>query len=324
MKSLILSHYALAMGAATALLAGCGEAQPPIGVPGAMPQRRAIATHAARSGSWMLPQAKGKDLLYVADAQNYNVRVYSYPEGALVGTLSVYDAWAACADNEGDVFISSTAGYRPEILEYKHGGTNPIAVLQDGDSAYFPSDCSVDPTTGNLAVANDDGYYGGSSGNVAIYAGAQGSPKFLSDDKIPYIWSCAYDDKGNLYVDGSGYYPRLKFAEIKRGESGFQSIKLHGELCCDGVPITWKDNRLDVADDFTLYEFKIKGRSGHETRSIIISGKGVERITIRRGTLLGSGYAADAVYLWHYPSGGYPYKTITQGLSMPEGVAISM
>jgi hypothetical protein len=30
------------------LLAGCGGSQPPVGAPGAMPQSRAIATHAER------------------------------------------------------------------------------------------------------------------------------------------------------------------------------------------------------------------------------------------------------------------------------------
>ncbi len=52
MKALALSIYALTYAAA-ALLAGCGGSQPPIGAPGAMPQTRAIATHAERSGSWL-------------------------------------------------------------------------------------------------------------------------------------------------------------------------------------------------------------------------------------------------------------------------------
>jgi len=39
MSSLGLSGYALTIGAALALLAGCGGLQTPIGVPGAMPQR---------------------------------------------------------------------------------------------------------------------------------------------------------------------------------------------------------------------------------------------------------------------------------------------
>jgi hypothetical protein len=39
-----------------ALLAGCSGSQPPIGALGATPQ--GPATHAERSGSWMLPEAK--------------------------------------------------------------------------------------------------------------------------------------------------------------------------------------------------------------------------------------------------------------------------
>ena len=43
MKRLGLSPYALAIGAAAALLAGCGGSQPPIGPPGATVQSRAVA-----------------------------------------------------------------------------------------------------------------------------------------------------------------------------------------------------------------------------------------------------------------------------------------
>ena len=55
MKSLDFGRYVLGSFAAAALLSACGGSQPPIGAPGAMPQSRAIATHAERGGSWMLP-----------------------------------------------------------------------------------------------------------------------------------------------------------------------------------------------------------------------------------------------------------------------------
>jgi hypothetical protein len=41
MQSLEFSRFALSMGAAAALLAGCGGSQPPIGAPGVMLQSRA-------------------------------------------------------------------------------------------------------------------------------------------------------------------------------------------------------------------------------------------------------------------------------------------
>ena len=46
---------ALSICAVAALLAGCSGSQPPIGATGAMPQTSAVATHADRGKSWMLP-----------------------------------------------------------------------------------------------------------------------------------------------------------------------------------------------------------------------------------------------------------------------------
>ncbi|MGB6714988.1 MAG: hypothetical protein WBE30_15300 [Candidatus Cybelea sp.] len=50
-----LARCALTVGAAVALLAACGGSQPPIGAPGVMPQRRAIATHVDRG--WVVDAA---------------------------------------------------------------------------------------------------------------------------------------------------------------------------------------------------------------------------------------------------------------------------
>jgi hypothetical protein len=84
MKSLGLNRYALAIGAAAALLGGCGGSQPSLGAPGAMPRNPAIATHADRGKSWMLPEAKSEGLLYIADACG-GLCISTYPAGKLVG-----------------------------------------------------------------------------------------------------------------------------------------------------------------------------------------------------------------------------------------------
>jgi hypothetical protein len=52
---------------AIAMLAGCRGAQLPIGAPGAIPETSALATHAAHGRSWMLPEAKVMNSLYVSD-----------------------------------------------------------------------------------------------------------------------------------------------------------------------------------------------------------------------------------------------------------------
>src|SRR5262249_47577682 len=154
-----------------AILAGCGGSQPPIAAPGAMPQTSAIATHAAGRKSWILPEAKKRKLLYVADAQTADVYVYEYPNGKLVGTLTGFqEAQGECADAKGDVFITVPSPYSAssEILEYAHGGTEPIATFSDPGYGEEPWSCAVDPTTGNLAVTNVDfsHYY---SSNLVVY-----------------------------------------------------------------------------------------------------------------------------------------------------------
>ena len=78
MTSLGLNRYALAMGAASALLAGCGGSQPPIDGLGTMPQSRAVAGHGDRGRSWRRNTSSG-DLIYVTGpTQTY---VISYVDG---------------------------------------------------------------------------------------------------------------------------------------------------------------------------------------------------------------------------------------------------
>jgi hypothetical protein len=87
-----LARYALSFGAASALLAGCGGTQPPIGAPGTMPQSRAIATHTERGGSWMLPEAKSQKLLYVSSDATKEVYIFEYPKLKLLTTLSGFES----------------------------------------------------------------------------------------------------------------------------------------------------------------------------------------------------------------------------------------
>jgi len=106
MKTFDLSRYALGGCVAVAMLAGCGGSQQPIGAPGAMPQTSALATHADRGKSWMLPEAKADDLLYISNV--YTVTVYSYPKGKHVGTLKgFYEPFGECSDSAGNVFIAN-------------------------------------------------------------------------------------------------------------------------------------------------------------------------------------------------------------------------
>ncbi len=144
---------ATSVAAIAVLFTGCSGSQPPIGAPGAMPQTPAIAAHADRGRSWMLPEAKSaSQLLYVTSYQTNDVSVLQLPHGKLVGTLTGFDAPSGeCTDTKGDVFITDLEA--SQIWEYKHGAQSPKDILYDPD--YAPLGCSVNPTTGDLAVSNE-------------------------------------------------------------------------------------------------------------------------------------------------------------------------
>jgi DNA-binding beta-propeller fold protein YncE len=235
----MICRYALSMATA-AMLAACSGSQPPIGAPGA------IGLHRTLGHSWMLREATSEPLLYVTTASGA-VDVISYPHPKLVGQLTDIDApQGVCSDASGNVFV--TAFWTEDILEFAHGGTSPIAKL--GDYGYYPYGCAVDPTTGNLAVANTMSMDGG--GSLAIYKNAQGQPTDYPGD----FYFCAYDNDGNLLVDGNGGGYEL----LASGSYTLQEINLD----VPGYGIQWDGNYFAIVDsaDKEINRVTISGSSG--------------------------------------------------------------
>jgi hypothetical protein len=123
--------------------------QPPIGAPGALPQTAAVQSQSVGddSGSWMAPGAASQDLLYVTDLNT--VEVFTYPRGKYQGTLRGFEfAIGICSDANGNVYATDE-GY-DRVSEYAHGSTKRLRTIPTGQSF----GCSVDRTTGNLAIVN--------------------------------------------------------------------------------------------------------------------------------------------------------------------------
>ncbi|HEV3092114.1 MAG TPA: hypothetical protein VGX91_11815 [Candidatus Cybelea sp.] len=266
---------------------------------------------AARSGhTRVVPNTSSSDLLYVTGDCG-GVCVFTYPDGVLVQQLSDSDSpFGECVDKAGDVFVADFGGDTgtAAILEYAHGGTSPIATLSD--PGYYPESCSIDPTTGNLAVTND-------AGPVAIYAGAKGDPTYYTDPKAYLNGFCTYDDKGNLFVDG-GSRGRGNYAlvELPKGRHTFKSIKL------DSPPsfwydIQWAGKYLAIAESATvIYHVAISGTKGTTIGSTVLNGpvSGIEvQFWIQRGTIVqpyGMSDLPDNIGFWKYPNGGKLRKHI--------------
>lgn len=300
---------------AAATLAGCGGIAPL-----ATPNSLAPARSAVLSG------VDGQDLLYISDAGSNHVYVYALPSRKLTQTLSGFDEpQGECSDAAGNVFITNTQ--KSEIVEYAHGGTQPIQRLKD--QGYYPVGCAVDGSTGNLAVTNlfaTKNKYG----SVAIFKNASGSPTQYTDSSIYYYYFCGYDDAGNLYLDGYTPDSTFAFALLPSGSGTFLNIALNQPIYFPGT-VQWTGKWVMVGDqqdrqsnESVLYEFKIRGSIGYlENFTALNEATDVVQAWLQGKTV----YAPDAeradVGLYHYVAGGNPFNTIA-GLSSPVGATVSV
>jgi hypothetical protein len=352
MKSFRGTHYAFSIGTAAALLAGCGGSQLPIGAPGTMPQSalsRAVAPWMRRfvqddrvatidrgRTSWIAPGASTQNLLYVSNGGADDVYLYSYPTGKSAGKLKGFKHPAGvCTDKAGDVWIVDSGSSK--ILEYAHGGQAPKATLTDA-GALDPLGCSVDSTTGNLAVTDLGSPSGG--GGVWIYTGAKGTPKEYQLHAMQFAYFCGYDDKGNLFVDGLGSSYGFAFAELATGGRALESITLSqgvgfpGGVQWDGEYITIGDQIYQNQHQSAIYQVSISGSTGTIQGTTVLSGScdvlqfaistlGGGKKDQQGSSVIAPDDCQNNVKFYKYPTGGSATKTLT-GFQYPVGAAVSL
>ncbi len=314
-----ISHFArrsLNICAALTLLVGCGGGR---------------ATLTPEGGSLPAHERNAAGPLIYAVENNATVAIYSYPKPKLVATLTGFgDLYGACADQEGDVFIVDYG--KAAVFEYAAGGTVPIAVLSD--PGYTPTGCSVDPTTGNVAVTSlyAKNY---TSGTVAVYAlGTNRSPTLLrappallTDSDIFEPRFCGYDANGNLYLDGYSKTLATEFAELPRGSSQFTNLTLKQTIGEPGS-VQWDGKYLAIGDASTniIYRFSIAGSVGTEMGATSLNGVayGLNQFWIENARVVGAAAVDDEVGIWKYPAGGSALKVVkTSGSYAPIGVAVT-
>ena len=310
MTSLGLSRYALTMGVASALLAGCGGSQPPMtAAHGGTPQSDASTTHVPLES-----KATSRDLLYVATRGG--IKILSYPSAKPIATLPSYASYPyVCSDpNNGNVFVTENG----KIYEYKHGKTNPLAILQTPTDYSDLGGCSVDPNTGNLAVTS---IFGKSHGALLLYNDATGAPNIYQDPSITNYNYCAYDDSSDIFVTGSDPSADFILTELPNGSSMFQDISLNQTFGIaekdqwDGNYLTLRASGLHGSG--AIYQVAVSGSSGTI----------VGTTTLKNSTgILGYWIQGDSVVAalgkplrnkgqrlgyWRYPDGGDAEKVIT-------------
>jgi hypothetical protein len=302
-----------------ALLVGCNAGGSQLTPSGALAQNAARAHH---SGSWMAPDAKKENLVYVSDGgglttSGNGVYVYSYPEGKLKGTLTGVDGpQGMCVDATGDVWVTNTD--TTELTEFAHGGTAPIATLSDPGE--FPDGCAVDPTTGNIAATSlCTSPNCGQGGDLAIYKKGTGTPTTYSDPSIRDFYFCSYDASGDLFLDGAGQTGSI-LAELPSGGNSLVNIKLDfitidypGGVQWDGKDLAIGDQVYAGSSAGVIYRVKVKGTIGKPVGETVLDDQSqpvnVGQFWIQGNRVVGPSYPTSAG-IWKYPAGGAALKIL--------------
>ncbi len=349
MNILTTAKYAIGVTAAVALFAGCSGGSPSApGTTGMTPStghgaralppmllRRmtnalglAPVIRATHQKSWMSPEAKkDRPLLYTSNQEENNVIVYAFKgkNGKVIGTLT--DDMAApygdCSDTKGNVYIVNDEDDSPVVV-FAHGASTPTTTLSNDYGEGIG--CAYDPTTGNLAVSNfagsDSGY-----GDVVIYANASGSGTVYSVADT-YLWGPAYDNNGNLFVEGENIDTGAKpLLEMPKGSTTFTTISLPFTIDFPASAY-WDGQYVGVGDqeyegNFTtgIYRVTISGSTAtlvsqtdyedncYETYNDVVQG-----VIYQRKFVGGNLFCSDAgdyrIDYWNYANGGDPLRYI--------------
>ncbi len=289
---------------AVAALAACGGPQ----------TQPAIQSPVGTTSTAARPEARSRDLLYISDQETAKVYVYSYPGGKQVGTLSgVVFPESLCVDGTGNVFVPDDGA--SHVVEYAHGGTSPIRTLPEEEN---PDACSIDPATGDLAVANE-------MGSVSVYPNATGSPTIYSTQFVP--WFCAYDPTGNLFAGGNG--AGVQIGELRRGASAFQRVTYQGHNNGTVAGIQWVDKHLTVgtANRYSghccgrIYRFSIKGSHGRPAGSMHVPGEMNNFFVYGSTAIVTTGL--HRVLFYDYPKGGQARRILDEPGSASYSAVIS-
>lgn len=357
------ARYAVGALCAAGLLAACGGGTPSNGaVPGAQspassrgfPNASMITVpnsigavpvrHLNRGRSWIRPDAHKQWLLYVSDASTGTIDIYNYrvQAGKLYGQITGLSfPYGQCVDRDGDVYVVDND--TSKIYEYAHGGTTPIATATDKYGK--PVGCSVDPTSGNVAVSNFSGASSSTAGGLDLFTGGlSGSQVYYRKAELYRVFPGAYDPSGDFFAQGIDYSGTVNFAELPAGKKRFRmltglTIAFPGSVQWDGHYLAVTDQDYQYAYTTMIYRVTVSGskvtvvRSTHLTDNCypyhdymvaiqpFVTGTTGKQNAVAAGNL----NCPNSFGFWNYTNGGNPKRTLPSSIApgAPYGQSVS-
>lgn len=309
-RLLDVSRSVFAICAIATLLLGCETRTDAIS---AATQGLAPAAHGT------LPQPRLQKvkhaLLYISSKTKASVYLYDYPKGRLISTLiGFYGPAGLCSDANGNVWVTDTDPYTGTgyLDEYAPGGKHPIATLADPSNS--PRACSVDPSTGNLAVAD-------SQDNIAIYPAAQAPATYYSTAGIvKNPNTITYDAGGNAYFAGTS----RQAGWLPAGASEVMNFRLKPDPRKFG-PIRWDGQYLTLlvsaGSQDEVWRYELLGGSAKRVGSVELDCC-MGDYAIYESILAATVPAFNSASVSNYPAGGEAFLGISS-VEDPTGIAIS-
>jgi hypothetical protein len=344
------ARYAVVSLPMAALLAGCGSGAPSAGVPSTdivaqtNPLGIAPVRHLNRGKSWIRPDAGKQWLIYAPDNSSGTIDIYNYrvKAGKLYGQITgLVSPYGACVDQARDVYVVDTT--TAKIYEYAHGGTTPIATASDEYGT--PTGCSVDPTTGNVAVSTFSGFSDSGPGGIDIFAGGlSGSQTNYTNANIYHFYPPGYDPHGNLFVQGTQYSGAVEFAELPAGSKGFTlltGLKIYfpGSVQWDGFYLAVVDQDYQYYGTTGIYRVTVSASKVTVVRSTNLTddcypGRNwmaevepfISGTTRKLNAVVAGNLNCPTRYgFWNYTNGGNPKRLVPPAIapSVVYGQAVS-
>jgi hypothetical protein len=348
--------YAFSVTTAAALLAACSGGGPTSSAPSTgmdsssvghvLPLKERVTltarvskpVHKDHRKSWISPEARrAPRLLYVSDDGTNDIDIFTMPGLALKGQLTGFsEPQGMCSDASGNIWVANTG--TNQLLQLSRSGSL-LKTLSDPTG--FPVGCAVNRLNNDLAVTNIIGNPSG-DGNVVVYANSTGTPQAFADPSVFEYFFPAYDNDGNLYVDGEGS-AGFALMELAAGSSTFSNITISGGTLVFPGGVNWDsatsslvigDQECNGASESCLYSATVSDGVAIITGVTILldpSGQSgdVDQTTIGpRGRFFAGGFISESsdpggVARWAFPAGGVPTNFSDTTVVEPIGAAIS-
>jgi len=290
---------------------------------GSSPQGTGVAVHPFINFAAM---AKNKGpTIAISDDSNSAVDLFT-AAGTQVGQLTGFNLPNGMAsDIKGDLYVADYGHSR--IAVYAAGFASPPTTLSDPGE--YPEDVDSFANGAYVAVTNGTTTSSG-PGSVSIFKGST-LLRTITFSTLLYAYFCAFDGKGNLYVDGVDTNFNVLIGEIPHATSGgstFEQLTTTNTIVsARGIQVTTAGAQIAILDTgnnvIDTYDPPSGGSLGTPTQITPLGGSQTPNTFAFTKNMTGL-YVADddgSALQYPYPTGGAPVATFTVG-GFPFGTAV--